>query len=248
MLLNIISSLSAKLFFVIMYMGGTMIKEKLYKLLDEKKDAKYRDFSKKLTPGDFTMLGVRVPDMRKIAKNLTIEERESIIKLECDDIFEFKLIRGLVVADIKDVDKYKYEFERFLPLIDNWAICDIFIGSSKIIKKDLEYFFQRCTELIKKDDEFLNRVAFVILLNYYLIDEYIDKTFDLIKDFKSDKYYANMALGWLISYLYIKYPTKTQEFLTNCNLDKTVLKMGIRKIKDSYRVSPENKEWLKKIG
>ncbi len=210
-----------------------MIKEKLYKLFDEKKDAKYRDFSKKLTPGDFTMLGVRVPDMRKIAKNLTIEERESIIKLECDDIFEFKLIRGLVVADIKDVDKYKYEFERFLPLIDNWAICDIFIGSSKIIKKD---------------DEFLNRVAFVILLNYYLIDEYIDKTFDLIKDFKSDKYYANMALGWLISYQYIKYPTKTQEFLTNCNLDKTVLKMGIRKIKDSYRVSPENKEWLKKIG
>ena len=85
------------------------------------------------------------------------------------------------------------------------------------------------------------------MLNYYIVDEYIDDVLTIIDLYKNDTYYANMALAWLLCEAYIKYPQKMQTYLSNVTLNKNIKKNMIRKIKDSYRVPKSNKEWLKKI-
>lgn len=213
----------------------------LYTLGDEK----YRSFSKKITPNEKEMIGIRIPILKSISKEIyKYTDWKTFLKLGNDDIFEIIMLKGLVIANIKDISEYKSYFNMFIPFIDNWAVCDTFLAASKIINKDLNYFYSKTCDLIKSNKEFKNRVGFVILLDYFVIDEYIDKIFNVVDDFKSDKYYANMALAWLISVCFVKYPEKTKCFLNNCSLDGNVINMIKRKIKDSYRVSKEEKTAL----
>lgn len=225
-------------------MSKSEILEYLYSVSDEV----YKSFSKKITPGEFEMIGVRIPTLKQLAKKISKGNYREFLKINDENIFELIMLKALVIANIKDVEEYKKYFTEFLPKISNWAICDTFLAASKIIKRDMLYFFNLSLNLIEEKEEFLNRVGFVILLDYFVSEEYIDTICKKIRNFKSDAYYANMALAWLISVMYIKSPEKTKEFFQDNNLDKTVIKMSIRKIKDSYRVSLENKEWLKKTA
>lgn len=220
----------------------------LLNYLDSIKEPNYRDFSKKLTPGEFTMLGVRIPILKNIAKSISKGDYEIFLKLNDKNIFELRLIKGQVIANLKDLDEYKKYLDEFIPLIDNWAICDTFLCSSKIIKKDRPYFYRKARSLLNTRDEFENRVAFLILLCYFVEKDYLDDAFELIKGYESDKYYANMALAWLLSVMFVKFPEETKIFLLENPFDEQVTKYTIRKIKDSYRVSKENKEWLKNIS
>lgn len=222
--------------------------EPFLKYLESISEEEYRDFSKNLTPGEFTMLGIRIPILKKVAKEISKGDYTEFLKLDSKNIFEVKLLKGFVISNIKNLDEYKTYFDEFVPLIDNWAICDSFIASSKIIKKDLEYFFKYASSLLRKNDEFLNRVAFVILLDYFCINEYYMRVLKLIEGYKSDAYYANMALAWLLSELYINYTEETKKYIQKVKFDNKVTKYTIRKIKDSFRVSREDKEWLKNIG
>lgn len=225
-----------------------MSKNEVLNYLYSVSDEKYKTFSKKITPGEFKMIGVRIPILKSLAKKIYKEDYLSFLKIDDENIFELVMLKGLVIANIKDIEEYKNYFNSFLPKINNWAICDIFLASSKVIKKDMTYFWNISLELINKKDEFMKRVGLVILLDYFVNDEYIDRIIETIKNFKCDAYYANMALAWLISVMYIKYPDKTKKLLLNNSFDTEVIKMSIRKIKDSYRVSLENKDWLKNIN
>ncbi len=217
----------------------------LLNYLNDIAEPAYRDFSKKITPGNFTMLGVRIPTLKKIAKSISQGDYKTFLTHSDRGIYELKILKGLVIGNIKSIEEYKEYFEQFLSLIDNWAVCDIFISSSKIIKKDRPYYLELCKELLKTDDEFKNRVAFVILLNYYVDEQYLDIIFDTIDDYKSEHYYANMALAWLLSVIFVNFPKETKEYLEKNKFDKNVTKYMIRKIKDSYRVCTKDKEWLK---
>lgn len=212
------------------------------------KDVKYRDFSKKITPGEFEMIGIRIPYLKTIAKKIYKNtDYKSFLKIDDNNTFELIMLKGLVIANIKDSNEFKYYFNYFLPYINNWAICDIFLAASKTIKKNEEYYFKESCRLIKLNDEFKNRVGFVLLLDYFVSDKYIDRILDITNGYKSDKYYANMSLAWLLSVCYIKYPEKMKKYLQNCNLNRDVIKKSIQKIRDSYRVSREDKEQLKKL-
>jgi len=217
--------------------------EYLYGLGDEK----YKSFSKKITPGDFEMAGVNIPVLKKISKEIFKGDYKSFLDTLHNDIFEVSMLKGLVISHIKDISLYKSYFELFLPLIDNWAICDTFINSSKIINRDREYFLHKCKFLLSTRDEFKNRVAFVILLNYFVCEEYFDVLISIVDGYRNDKYYANMALAWLLSVMCAKMPSKFKESINCLDLDKNVEKMTLRKICDSYRVSNEDKKFYKKL-
>ncbi len=204
----------------------------------------YRDFLKKITPGEFTILGVRIPILRNIAKTIYAGNYKNFLATDDEDIYELKLLKGLVIGKIKDLEEYKSYFNEFIPKIDNWAICDTFLSSSKIITEDRPYFFDLSRKLLQPRDEYKNRIAFVILLDYFVDREYLNKIFDLIKDYRSEHYYSNMALAWLLSVMYAKFPQETKEYLLKNMFDIEVSKYMIRKIKDSYRVSKEDKAWL----
>jgi len=214
---------------------------KFIEYLESISEEKFRDFSKKITPGEFTMLGIRFPILRSIAKEISKYDYRSFLKVDDQNIFEIKILKGYIVGGIKDFEEYKDYFYKFLPSIDNWAICDTFIASSKIIKKHPSYFLDTVEKLLSTKDTYNNRVAFVILLDYFTTDEYIDKVFEIIDGYTSDEYYANMALAWLLAECYIKCPKQTKKYLKTHHFDREVMRYTIRKIKDSYRVSPEDK-------
>ncbi len=204
-------------------------------------EEKFRDFSKKITPGEFTMLGIRFPILRSIAKEISKYDYVGFLKVDDQNIFEIKILKGYIIGGIKDFEKYKEYFYKFLPTIDNWAICDTFIASSKIIKKYPDYFLDTVEKLLSTKDTYNNRVAFVIMLDYFTDDEHIDRVFSLIEGYTSSEYYANMALAWLLAECYIKCCKQTKKYLKTHHFDKEVMRYTVRKIKDSFRVSPEDK-------
>lgn len=223
-------------------------KQKFIDYLTSFSEEQLRDFSKQITPGDFLVLGIRMPVLHTIANNISKTNNfKKFLELPEENILEFKIIKGYVISNIKDMDEFKTYFHKFIPEIDNWAVCDTFLASAKIIKKDREYFYELTTKLIKSTREFENRIAFVILLDYFIDDEYRDKIFALIKNFKSSGYYANMGLAWLVSGLFITYPEETKDFLKTKPFEPIVMRYISRKVRDSYRVSKENKEWIKNI-
>jgi len=223
-------------------------KQKFIDYLTSFSEEQLRDFSKQITPGDFKILGVRMPVLHGIANNISKTHNfREFLELPEENILEFKIIKGYVISNIKDMDEFKKYFHKFIPEIDNWSVCDTFLASAKIIKKDREYFYELATRLIKSTSEFENRIAFVILLDYFIDDEYRDKIFSLIKNFRSSGYYANMGLAWLVSELFIIYPEETKEFLKNKPFEPIVMRYISRKVRDSYRVSKENKDWIKDI-
>jgi len=221
--------------------------DNFYNYLYSLQEEKYKDFAKSLIPGNVILIGIRLPILKKIAKEIMKTDYKSFLNLKDNNIFEVKMLKAFVIANIKDLKTYLSFFTKFIQTIDNWSICDSFIAASKIIEKNRETFYTIIEKLLVNKKEFNNRVGFVILLNYYIVDEYIDDVLTIIDLYKNDTYYANMALAWLLCEAYIKYPQKMQTYLSNVTLNKNIKKNMIRKIKDSYRVPKSNKEWLKKI-
>ena len=222
-------------------------KDSVIEYLRSISEEKYKTFSKGLIPGEFEMIGVRIPTLKRIAKEISKGDYEAFLKIEDDDIFELKMLKGQVIANIKDKDEYEAQFFKYLPKITDWSLCDTFVASSKVISRNRERFFEIAKDLLKEKDEFKNRIAFVILLDYFVNDEYYKQIYSLIKGYESEYYYSNMALAWLISVLYVAYPSKTLQFLKKNRFSGEVIKYTIRKIKDSYRVSEDDKNALKEL-
>lgn len=210
-------------------------------------DLKYKNFHIKLVKVDYNIIGIKVPILRKISQSIMKSDIDKFLNVKLGNNYEEILIRGFVISNIKDKDKFLYYFKLYIPYINNWAICDTFISSCKIIRKNLDSFYDIVLDLLSQNDEFKNRIAFVMLLNYYLMDEYIDKVVKLIENYIYNFYYSNMALSWLISCMFIKYENKTLDILKNSNLCSFVINKAIDKINDSYRIDKEKKEFLKNI-
>lgn len=218
--------------------------EYLYSL----QDIKYRDFQKKLIQCD-NMIGVRVPELKRIAKIIARGDYKSYFKLNKHNTFEETLIHGLVLGYLKlDFNTLKPFIDDFLPHINNWAVCDMTASNLKEYKrnKTKDICFKKIKNYIKNENYWINRFGYVLLLDYYVVDEYIDEIFKLCEDYK-DEYYVKMSIAWLISICYIKYRDKTLKFLKNNKLDDWTYNKSIQKIIESNRISIEEKNKLKEM-
>lgn len=220
------------------------IRKKLFELKDEE----YRKFHSKLCPGIDNIIGVRVPVLRKLAKQLSVEDGIGYLKELKDDYYEEIMLQGLIIAmsnqiDITDTKKY---LDEFIPKIDNWAVCDIVCSSIKKTKKHLKEMWDYLDKYINSNKEFEKRFAVVMYMDYYLTDDYIDLVFKKI-NIKSDMYYVQMAIAWLVSVAYIKQKEKTKEFLKNNNLDDITYNKSLQKIIESNRVTGEEKDRIRKM-
>ena len=161
-----------------------------------------------------------------------------------DKYYEEVFIEGLVIScsNEKIIDKYLIIF---IKKLDNWAICDSFCSNMKIVNKRLGKYWIYFNSLIDLNKEFQTRICIVIMMNYYLTDNYIDRVLKIVSSIKSEKYYINMAISWLLSVAIIKYPEKVIELLESKKLSKFVQNKTISKIQDSYRISKEMKNCVK---
>ena len=211
-------------------------------------DLKYLEFHKKiLNNNNICIIGVRVPTLRKIAKEMVINNNlEYLYKNK--KYYEEIMIHGLILGYLKlPFNELLEKLDEFIPLVDNWAICDTVCSNLKIFKNNLDEGFIYINKLLKSNDEFTVRFGLVLLLDYYINDEYIDEILDICVIICNDKYYILMANAWLLSICYIKYKDKTLNLLNNYLLDYTLKKKTIYKICDSNRVLKKDKIFLKSM-
>lgn len=207
-------------------------------------DLKYKNFQSSLCQTKYLMLGIKIPTLRNIAKQISKSNYEDFLKLVTNTYYEEVLIEGLVIANIKDEKIFSKYFNSYLKKIDNWAICDSFCNSLKIVNTNPKKYFNLSLKLAKSPKEFTSRVGLIIILNFFIKEEYLQDIFNLLDNIKSDKYYINMAEAWLICELYIYYPKETTNYLKNNNLNNFTHNKAISKIRESYRISKEDKEYL----
>ena len=209
-------------------------------------EPQFRAFNEKLLPGTKNVLGVRLPALRAIAKKLAKGDWKTYLAYASDDSFEEIMLQGLVIGYLKAPLEEIFEpLRAFIPKIDNWSVCDSTAAGLKLAKTYPKEFWNFLIPYLS-GTEFEIRFALVMFLDHFLMPEYVDEVLSKA-DFNPDGYYAKMALAWLVSICYVKFPEKTEEFLQDCTLDDWTFNKSIRKIQESYCVSGENKIRLQKM-
>lgn len=220
------------------------IREQLF----AKQDLKYKEFHSSLCPNVDKIIGVRVPELRKMAKEIALQDYAQFLEQSKGEYYEELVLQGLVIgyAKISIEEIFKY-LEIFVPKINSWAVCDTTCSNLKITKKYMKEMWKFLEQYINSKNEYEIRFALVMYLNYYLTDEYIDEILHKIDKITNKEYYVQMAIAWLLSFAYIKQKKKTEKYLLKNNLDEFTQNKAIQKICESYRVSNENKEKLRKL-
>ncbi len=206
-------------------------------------DKKYQEFQIKLCPETNNIIGIRVPVLRDYAKKINGSININEIP---NDYYEEIMLKGMLIGLEKELD-YK-KIESFIPLIDNWAVCDTFCAGLKKIKKDKEKMWNFLLKYIDSKNEFEARFSAVMILDHYIIDEYIDKSLQTLQKIKNEKYYSKMAVAWGYSVCFVKYFDKTKKVFENMNeKDKFIYNKAIQKSIESYRLTNEQKDILRKM-
>lgn len=217
------------------------IKERLLKEADET----YKNFNQKLIPNINNILGVRVPILRKISKEIYKNNWQEFLKLQ-PEYFEEKMLQAMVIGLVKDESLLILKYiDSFIPQIDNWAVCDCFCSSLKFAKNNKELVWDFLHKYINSNKEYEIRFVLVMLLNYYIEAKYLNKIFEIIESYQYNDYYAHMGAAWLVSICYIKYPEKTIKYLTNSKIDTKTYNKSIQKIIESNKIDKKTKDKLK---
>lgn len=217
----------------------------LNSILNEYTDTKYNEFNKKIVKTKYTMIGIKIPILKKLAKDLLKQYNYIDLLNSLDNsIYEHILLECLIISYINIDYKERLKLiDKFIPKIDSWAICDTFCSSLKFINKNKKEFLKYIEKYLNSKKEYYLRFGIVILLDYYINDEYIDYVLDKLLNIKSDYYYVKMAISWTISVCLVKYYNKTVEFLVNNKdvLDKWTYNKALQKAVESFRISDEKK-------
>ena len=220
----------------------------LQKRLYESQDIEYRDFTIKLNPtvDPDTVIGVRLPELRSIAKGLgkSGKAREFMSELP-HRYLEENHIHSFAVGNIKDFDEAIREAERFLPYIDNWAVCDSM--RIKALGKNPEKLNPYIAQWLKSGQTYTVRFAILNLMNLFLDDGFDEKYPAMVASVKSEEYYVNMMIAWYFATALAKQYDSAIKYIEGKKLSKWTHNKTIRKAIESFRVTAEHKEYLRKL-
>ncbi len=216
--------------------------------LEKNADSTYREFHRSLVPGLDNFLGIRVPKLREISRKAAREDYWSFAREADRKIYEELMIRGMMIGYARlSKEEQRRELEEFVACIDNWAVCDCCCSTYKFMKKDQEEWFAFLKTYAVSGKEYEIRFALVAMLDYFINEEYIDQVLEILGQVRHEGYYVKMAAAWAVSICYVKFPEKTEGFLKKDLLDDFTHNKSIQKIRESYRVSKEDKERLKTL-
>lgn len=219
------------------------------KQLEEHAEKEYQKFSASLIPNINNVLGVRLPILRKFSKEIVkSSDLRAFLEINEFKYMEEYALKGMVIGLLKlPINEVLMHIKEFVPTIDNWSVCDSFCNSLKITNENLSNVWEFLQPYFSSKNEYELRFAYVMLLNYYLIDDYIEKIFFIVDKFKDERYYAKMAVAWLVSICFIKYPKETKEYLKKSKLDDWTFNKSIQKICESLKVDKKTKQSLKQL-
>jgi 3-methyladenine DNA glycosylase AlkD len=203
----------------------------------------YKSFNKNILGNDkLNVLGVKVPVLRKLAKKYG-KNLSELLYLP-DEYYEVTFIK-LIAASSLTYDKFITVVDDCVKLIDNWATCDSF--KAKCISEHKNDFLPYIDKYLSIDKPFYQRYALTSLLNFYVEEEYLKLIFDSLKRANTNYYYVHMAVAWLLAEVLVKYYDDGVQFIKSCVLDKKTSNKAIQKAIESFRLSDENKKYLKTL-
>ena len=220
----------------------------IQKLLFEKQDIKYRDFQAPLFPNieKERMIGVRTPVLKKLAKELFGSElANNFIETLPHEYFDENQLHAFFISLIKDYQTCLNEVERFLPYVDNWGTCDQL--SPKVFAKRKDELVVNIKCWIKSKHTYTVRFAIGMLLGLYLDDSFKDEYLELVSKVQSEEYYINMMVAWYFATALAKQYDITIKYLEQKKLSPWAQNKTIQKAVESYRITIEQKEYLKSL-
>lgn len=221
---------------------------KINEVLQENVDKKYRIFSAKLLPEKTKILGIRLPFLRKLAKQIVRENWESFLIDYKPDYLEERLLLGFVIAYAPVDLLNKLELIRnFVPLINNWSVCDSFCASFKFNNNDKKLLWEFIVPYFTHKGEYARRFAIVMSLNYLLDDNFIDNVLSYLSAVNSEEYYVQMSVAWALAEVYVKYPAKVDNLLCAGILNIDIHNKTIQKVRESLRIDKSKKDELLKL-
>lgn len=226
--------------------------DEILKELNSLKDEKYADFQKNLIPGLSReyFIGVRTPELKKMAKRLY---KDSTKKDMVDDFlkelphtyFDENQLHGFIISECKDFDRCIEYIEEFLPHINNWATCDQ--TAPKIFKKYTKELLPYIKKWIKSKETYTIRFAIGMLMQHYLDEHFDEKYIKLVSSVKSDEYYINMEIAWYMATALAKQWDATIPYIENKKMPVWVHNKTIQKAVESYRITDDQKDYLRTL-
>ena len=220
------------------------ILKELFKLQDKE----YAEFQSKLTPSvdKNKFIGVRVPEARKLAKVYFKDEKSrEFLNILPHEYYDENMLHGLLISEIKDYEKCINEVDKFLQYVDNWAVCDIM--SPKILKKNKDKLIEKIKIWSESKDIYTCRFGIKMLMTHYLDGDFKSEYLNIPSSIVSDEYYINMMIAWFYATALAKRWDDSIKYIENKKLTKWVHNKTIQKARESYRITNEQKEYLKSL-
>lgn len=222
----------------------TDIQSQLFTLADEK----YKAFNAKLIPSvpPAKMIGIRTPVLRKYAdEQFDASYFSEFLDTLPHEYYEENNLHGILIGLIKDYNEAVRRLDEFLPYVDNWSTCDTITFA--VLKKHTDEFYLKIKEWLKSEHGYTKRFAITRLMAFYLDDKFDVEHLEVVSDINSSEYYVNMAIAWYFATALAKQYNATIPYFINPKLGKWTHNKAIQKAIESYRVTPEHKEFLKTL-
>lgn len=212
-------------------------------------DPGYRDFHSRLVPGIGPFLGVRVPDLRRLSREIAKGDFRGFLARPPEELYEWKMLRGMTLAAAPmPLEERLTRLSGFIPEIDNWAVCDVVAGCCKFAARAQREVWGFLSDYASSAETYPLRFAVVMLLDHFLTPGYLPRVLEVYGGIRHEEYYVKMAVAWGVSICFIKDRERTLSFLqTGRLIDDFTHNKAIAKICESLRVPEEDKVLLRKM-
>ena len=225
-----------------------MITDDIRKELKKLQDKGYREMQVTIIPtiDADSIIGVRTPALRQLAKEFS--KREDVSEFLSDlphKFFEENQLHAFILSGMKDAESCIKLVDEFLPYVDNWATCDQM--SPKVFKKHKKILLEYVDKWIRSDHTYVKRFAIGMLMEHFLDEDFKTSYLTKVSKIRSEEYYVNMMIAWYFATALAKQYEDTLPFIEKQKLDKWTHNKSIQKAVESYRITPEQKEYLKTL-
>ena len=223
-------------------LDGLTIKEHLLQLVERGN----KKFTESLNPGVEHILGIRLPDLRKLAARIAKDDWEAYLDSADTYYMEERMLQGMVLGCIRpdaDVEVYLHRVTRFVWSINSWSVCDTFKfgGGKRFIEANKDRLWEYLKTWMRAEGEYEIRFGVVMAMKYFIDEEHIDELLSLYDSIRHEGYYVRMAVAWALSECFVKFPEQTMMYLKQNSLDKFTYNKALQKITESYRVDAATK-------
>lgn len=202
-----------------------------------------KEFAQKLNPGVEGVLGIRVPQLRSLAKEIARGDWRGYLAVADTHYMEERMLTGLVIAYARDVtvEERFALIRQWVPQINSWAVCDTVCATFKPKESERGAWWSFIEEYLRGNEEYAIRFGVVMSLTLFVDAGHLTALFAHYSAIRHEGYYVRMAVAWAISVCYVKFPNETYDYLAQGTLDTFTHNKAIQKISESYRVSKEEK-------